>query len=160
MEIVAEIPQSEIDRFGDELQRDFDSIRQEVQGAMADAYYSVVIQNIGDTGFDRPAPWPPLSPGYAKAVGRKHATLFVTGKLMSAIRKDNSSADAATVSVSDNDCEYAVAHQYGYPPKNLPARPYFPFDPQTGETTPFTLDLIQSVAEFALEKALHERGLA
>jgi phage gpG-like protein len=130
-----------------------------MQAAMAAAYVDVIAGNLGDSGVDRPFAWPPLSPAYAKKVGRSHATLYVTGELARAVKTDNSLGNHSTVSVSDDDCPYAVAHQYGYPPRNLPARPYFPFDPQTGETTPFTLELVQQAAEAALETHLAVRRM-
>jgi phage gpG-like protein len=129
-----------------------------MQAAMAAAYVDVVAGNLGNTGVDRPFAWAPLSPAYAKKMGRTHATLYVTGDLARAVKVDNSLAQHSTVSVSDDDVPYATAHQYGYPPHNLPARPYFPFDPTTGETTPFTLELVQQAAQDALDQHLASIG--
>jgi phage gpG-like protein len=156
IEVELEVDQSEVSLLASSLEAAVEEARPAVQSAMAEAYYDVVYGNIGEAGVDRPIFWPPLSKRYADKMSRSHATLFVNGQLLNAIKLDNSSDEQSTVSVSDQDCPYAVAHQYGYPPRNLPARPYFPFDPQTGETTAFTMALVQAAAEFALSVTMRE----
>jgi phage gpG-like protein len=162
--IEATIDQSELDNCADEIAAQIRAAVPAVQAAMAEMYRDIVIGNLGPSGVDRPITWEPLSNrsavgrAYIQKVGRTYATLYETGKLASAIRMDNSSVEQSTVSVSDEDCEYAVKHQYGFPPQNLPARPYFPFDPMTGETTPYTLAAMQQVAQETLNKEL-EAGL-
>lgn len=156
IEVQLEVDETEVSRLATQLEDAVEQARPRVQAAMAEAYYDVVYGNIGDVGVDRPLFWPPLSKHYAEKVNRSHATLFVSGQLLNAIKLDTSSDEQSTVSVSDQDCPYAVAHQYGYPPKNLPARPYFPFDPSTGETTPFTMMAVQAAAEFAFSVAMRE----
>lgn len=158
MQIEAHISDADAERFSQEVVAQLNGIRPAVQEAMADAYYDIVTRNIGDTGVARPLAWPALSPAYAKRVGRQHATLLVQGTLLFAIKLDKSSREEAVVSVSDADCPYAVAHQYGYPPRNLPPRPYFPFDPYTGETTPYALAEVQAAAELKLEEELAKGG--
>jgi phage gpG-like protein len=37
----------------------------------------------------------------------------------------------STTAIVGSDRPYAAAHQFGYPPRNLPARPYFPFAGRT-----------------------------
>ena len=159
MIIEATIDPSAVAQLSRDMQDELEFAAMGMQAAMAAAYVDVIAGNLGESGVDRPFAWAPLSPAYAKKVGRTHATLYVTGELARAVKVDDSLAQHSTVSVSDEDCPYAVAHQYGYPPRNLPARPYFPFDPQTGETTPFTLELVQQAAEAALELHLRTRGL-
>ena len=160
MIIEAYIDESELARCESEIAEQIRAAVPVVQAAMAEMYRDIVIGNLGPSGVDRPITWEPLSNrstvgrAYIKQVGRSYATLYETGKLASAIRMDNSSVEQSTVSVSDEDCEYAVKHQYGFPPQNLPARPYFPFDPQTVETTPYTLDAMRQVAEETLAKEL------
>lgn len=159
MIIEAEIDPSAVAQLSRDMQDELEFAAMGMQAAMAAAYVDVVASNLGNSGVDRPFAWAPLSGAYAKKVGRAYATLYVTGALAQAVKVDNSLAQHSTVSVSDDDCPYALAHQFGYPPRNLPARPYFPFDPQTGETTPFTLDLVRQAAEAALELHLRTRGL-
>ena len=43
-----------------------------------------------------------------------------TGRLKSSIRPIQTSDGAAVIS----DCIYARVHEFGYPPRNIPARPY------------------------------------
>lgn len=158
MQIVANISDAAAVQFEEDVLRDVEHARTAVQDAMAREYYDVVYDNIGDNGVDRPIPWPALSPRYAAKVNRSHATLFVNGTLLNAIRLGLGDPEEATVSVNDADCPYAVAHQYGYPPRNLPARPYFPFDPFSGETTPNTLERVRETAARALQRELERRG--
>ena len=157
MIIEANIDPSAVAALSRDMQDELEFAAMGMQAAMAAAYVDVVAGNLGATGVDRPFAWAPLSPAYARKMGRTYATLYVTGALAQAVKVDNSLAQHSTVSVSDDDCAYACAHQYGYPPHNLPARPYFPFDPTTGETTPFTLDLVQQAAQDALDQ--HFAGL-
>ena len=159
MIIEATIDPNEVAALSREMQDELQFAAMSMQAAMAAAYADVIAGNLGDRGVDRPFPWAPLSPGYARKVGRSHATLYVTGEMARAVKVDDSLGDHSTVSMDSNDCPYGVAHQYGYPPRNLPARPYFPFDPTTGRTTPFTLELVQQAAEAALETHLRVRGL-
>ncbi len=156
MMIEATMDQSEVNALSEHVQDQIEFAAMRVQAAMAAAYVDVIASNLGPWGIDRPFPWEPLSPGYAKKVGRKFATLYDTGAMARAVKTDNSKAYASEVSISDGDVPYATAHQYGYPPNNLPARPYFPFNPQTGETTPFTLELVRQAAEDELASTLRE----
>lgn len=148
MEVVElDIDESEVNRFADHLKEVAEGCREAAQAAMAEAYYDIVYNNIGfGWGEDRPVAWAPLSPQYAKQVNRSHATLFLNGQLLNAIKVNTTWATHSTVSISDDDCPYAVAHQYGYPPKRLPSRPYFPFDPQTGEHTAYSQNKVAEAA--------------
>jgi len=65
----------------------------------------------------RAATWP------AKKDGTP-ATLIKTTSLVRSLRVIEAAQTHATVG---SDRPYAAAHQFGYPPRNLPARPYFPF---------------------------------
>ena len=162
MIIEANIDPAAVAQLSRDMQDELEFAAMGMQAAMAEQYRDIVIGNLGPSGIDRPFAWAPLSNRapyfYAQTVGRSYATLYETGKLASSIRMDNSSAQAATVSVSEDDCSYAVMHQFGYPPKNLPARPYFPFDPQTGETTAFTLNAVKEAAEQSLAESLKAGG--
>lgn len=142
--------------FLEEMGHHLHDIKVKVQAAMADAYYNITYNNIGEQSMFRPMTWAPLSPRYAALMGRSHATLFVNGALLNAIKVDNTSSVESVVSVSDADCPYAVAHQFGYPPRNLPPRPYFPFDPMTGETTQHALEQVQQAAEATLANMIYK----
>jgi len=122
----------------------------EAQAAMAARYGEIVRSNFGESGLDRPSAWPPLSPSYAKEVGRTYATLFVSGALFSAVRVD---AQDARVSASNADAPYATAHQFGNPAGNLPARPYFPVAADGGPTE-YTRGEVLAAAAAALGRAL------
>ena len=128
-----------------------EEVKQPVQAAMGEMFYNVTRSNIGDFGLDRPTPWPPLSPSYARKVKRSHATLFETGNLENAIVVDTTSPDFAKVSTNDDSVSYALVHQFGGG-NNIPARPYFPV--KDGEVTPFTKALILEAAETELKGAL------
>ena len=158
MTIEANMDPSAVAALSRDMQDELEFAAMGMQAAMAAAYVDVVASNLGATGVDRPFAWEPLSPGYAAKMGRKYATLYVTGDLARAVKVDNSLVHCSTVSVSDDDVPYATAHQYGYPPHNLPARPYFPFDPATGETTPYTLNAVKEAAEQALAEHLQAGG--
>src|SRR5574343_1931252 len=112
MIIEAEIDPSAVAQLSRDMQDELEFAAMGMQAAMAAAYVDVVASNLGESGVDRPFAWAPLSPAYAKKVGRTHATLYVTGELARAVKVDDSLAQHSTVSVSDSDCSYAVAHQY------------------------------------------------
>lgn len=151
IELTARANPQDILEMNGELDRYFNSIKVEVQGAMADAFYEVVMGNFGTLGFDRPWDWAPLSPAYARKVGRSYATLFVTGALKDSVKHESVNPDAASVWVSDGDVPYATAHHYGVASKNLPARRVFPVD-LAGHVTQLTLDWVTD----ALREKLRE----
>lgn len=124
MKITLQITQQQIDALGDHLEKRIEEARLAAQEAGANAIYDMIQSNIGgEHGEHRPAPWPPLSPAYAKKVGRTYATLRVSGLLQSMIKVTHLH-DASVVSIDNADVPYALAHQFGA--GNLPARPYFP----------------------------------
>lgn len=90
----------------------------------------IVRDNIGQSGVDRPAPWPPLTPRYAKRVDRSYATLLKSGRLKADVRL------IVTYTYAEVSCgetaPYAEVHQNGGGNK-IPARPYFPI--QGGKLT-------------------------
>lgn len=152
MQILVGIDEADIELMSEELLEEVEANRQRIQGAMGEKYFEIVRGNFGEVGVDRPITWLPLSWSYAQRVKRSHATLFVTGKLESAIKFDNSNPDEAVISVSTSEIPYAAAHQFGYPAHGLPARPYFPFNPDTGETMPFTMQLVKEAGDAALRE--------
>lgn len=103
-----------------------ESVRLPVHQSMAAMFYAVVLSNFGPTGFDRPWEWAPLSESYAKRVGRTFATLYVTGALRSTIAA-TADENAGLVSMGKTgQVPYSLAHHYGNPAGNLPARRVFP----------------------------------
>lgn len=141
LELTARANPQDIAEMGGELDHYFNSIKVELQGAMADAFYEVVMGNFGTLGFDRPWDWSPLSPAYARKVGRSYATLFVTGALKDSVKHESVNPDAASVWMSKSDVPYALAHHYGNLEKNLPARRVFPLD-LADHVTQLTLDWV------------------
>lgn len=144
--------QADAAAFADSIYEQFESVRQDVQGAMGECFFEIVRSNFGKFGIDRPISWIPLTPDYAKRVGRDYATLFVSGALESAIQLDNSEPDFCRVSVSDDDVPYATVHQFGGG-NNVPARPYFPID-SAGYPTPYAQGEVTNAAMSALAWAL------
>ena len=147
------ISAAEAHDMGVNIEHELWKLKSNVQLAMGIAFESVVLNNFGFLGEDRPDEWPPLSPAYAKKVNRTWATLQVDGTLRAAVKLDNSDLDFAKVSASNSDVPYATAHQHGVAERNLPARPYFPMDPQ-GEVTDYTKGVVREAAINALREEL------
>lgn len=71
--------------------------------------------------------WSPLNPQYEFAKRTKYpgaGILVASGKLRSSFRYFHTS----TKLLFDNPTEYAMVHQKGYPPKNIPQRKFFKVD--------------------------------
>lgn len=155
MQITVTISSEEFERLQASIHGKFGDKVAWVQGKMAERYWLLVQNNLGPTGEARPNVWPPLSnspagKAYQRKVGRSYATLLETGALAAAIKLDR---ENATVSVNSNDCEYALAHQYGYPKGNLPARGYFPFD-ESGQPTMYAQAAVEEAAAEAVKQML------
>ncbi len=147
------IPSSELDRVAQELERKIELMRSDVQLAMAEAFEETVLNNFGPVGEDRPFDWPPLSPAYAKKVGRTYATLYVTGAMKQAV-KIESAMESADVVLSDSDCAYATPHhKLSAAPPGLPTRRVFPID-EANEVTPMTTAKVVNAADEALRRML------
>jgi len=106
--------------------------RTPIHRAMANRYLQIVQNAIGEDGFGRPAPWAPLSPRYARRVNPPVPTLYRSGRMYRGIRILEVNSDHATVVSSGTP--YSAVHQWGNPAKNLPARQFFPIQPN-GEPT-------------------------
>lgn len=127
-----------------------------VQGAMRDRFYEMVMSNFGVAGADRPWHWQPLSPAYAKKVGRDIATLYVSGALKDSVMKggEGSGTAGATVSMSDSSVPYATAHHRGVPEnrgsvrRGLPARRVFPLT-SANNVMPYTREQVVEAARSA-----------
>lgn len=134
MNIQFNVTITELERFGHGLSGLVQALRGAAHQAMAERFYEIVANNFGESGEDRPSAWAPLTPRYAKRVGREYATLAVTGRLFDAVKVE-SDMNSGRVSVSNSDCPYALVHQYGGG-NNIPARPYFPIEAD-GEPTSY-----------------------
>ena len=110
------------------VERQIVDVQQPVQQAMAEQFRDIVMSNFGETGLDRPAPWPPLSDrsaigrAYIRKVGRTYATLYLTGAMAGAVRQTDG-PDGSSVSLSDTDVAYATRHHDG---QGVPKRRVFP----------------------------------
>lgn len=137
------------------LIRTIEATRFPVNSAMTAVYYGVVMANFGSTGFDRPWGWKELSPAYAKRVGRTFATLYVTGALQDSVGVDVTETGGVVSMGAGNrgDVPYALAHHYGHPQKNLPARRVFPMR-KDGSTTEATKALVLEAALRRLKEVL------
>lgn len=121
--------------------------------AMAEFFQEAVLSNFGATGKYRPwSGWPPLSPAYAKKVGRDYATLEVSGRLKANVLLELNGAGNFEVTSDDDRVPYAVVHQTGGG-NNIPAREYFPMY-DDGTVYRQVSDLVQRAAEDALLKEL------
>lgn len=137
-----------------------DRTRDTVQAAMADAYKGIVDANFGSGGFSRPWPWAPLSPEYARRVGRRFATLYVTGALKGTVQKEAPAGGApAEVSMSNTGLvPYAMAHHFGNPAgtrqrPGLPARRVFPMN-EDGSPTQIAASTVAQAARRAIKEVL------
>jgi phage gpG-like protein len=148
-----EISEDELRQMAGNVERQLWMVKSDAQLAMAEAFERVTLANFGATGIDRPMSWQPLSPAYARKVGRTYATLEVSGTLKAAIKVDNSDLDHSKVSVSNADVPYATAHHFGNERGNLPQRPYFPID-DNGNLTPFTEAEVVEAARRTIERGL------
>jgi phage gpG-like protein len=124
-----------------------------VHAAMAGQFYQCTLDNFGASGSFRIHQWAKLSPAYARKVRRDYATLNVTGKLRSAIKKSSSEV-SGRVSVSKGECEYALVHQFGG--KTMPDRPYFPIHTD-GSVLGSVKTLVREAAQLALTTNLRNR---
>jgi phage gpG-like protein len=137
---------------GKVLQR-IEKVRAPVHSAMAGQFYQCVMDNFGASGSFRIQQWAKLSSAYARKVRRDYATLNVTGKLRSSIKKSSSEV-SGRVSVNKGECEYAIAHQFGSGP--LPSRPYFPIYPD-GSVLGSVKNLVRDAAALALTTNLRNK---
>src|SRR6478609_2754231 len=125
--------------------------RTPINFAMGQKMREMVWGNFGVAGVDRPMAWAPLSPAYAKKVGREYATLKLTGALKDAIAVGGAEGESITVSVSDADVPYSSVHQSGS--RRMPKRPYFPID-DNGNVMPYTASQVTAAAQKAAEEEL------
>jgi len=149
--ITITIDPGDLATFARETERTVEEARLAAQTAMANTYWQIVQDNLGDIGRDRPIEWVDLSPKYAKRVGRAHATLLETGRLAANILTDFSDPAGFVISSSNARVLYATIHQTGG--KKMPARPYFPMD-EDGNTTPYTEAAVREAAREALQEVL------
>jgi hypothetical protein len=129
-----------------------EDIRPGIEAAMAERFFEIVRSNFGDFGVDRPIEWAPLTSRYAKKVGRDNATLFITGKLESAVHMETG-PDGGRVFISSDEAPSALAHQYGYAPNGIPPRPYFPIT-ESGGITWFTQMQVEEAARVELARLI------
>lgn len=151
MKVEMSVSRQELTGLESFLAEAFDSCRPALLDAMSGRFLEVVHGNFGIAGVDRPNQWAPLSPAYAKKVGREIATLRLTGALEAAIVRGGFEGDSVTVSVSNSDVPYATVHQTGS--TRMPKRPYFPIDDQ-GEVLDWTRGQVIESAQEALGREL------
>lgn len=154
MNINLDITNSELNAMAADVKRRVEEVRPGVQAKMAVAFQEMVFANFGPTGSYRPNEWPPLSPAYAKKVGRTYATLYVSGRLMNGVLLDASnSPDSMRVVAEDSNVPYATVHQYGGG-NNIPRRGYFPMTADD-EPTVEAQAVVLEAARAALLEALN-----
>lgn len=151
MRVELTISQREVDGMAGYLDEALAATRPAVLGAMGERFEQIVHGNFGIAGVDRPNAWAPLSPAYAKKVGREIATLRLTGALEAAIKRGGSEGESVTVSVSDSDVPYATVHQTGG--VRMPKRPYFPIG-DDGQVLDWTERQVVEAAADALGREL------
>ena len=137
----------------EQVQAKFEEVRVPIQAAMANRFASIVHNNFGQEGEDRPTQWPMLSRNYANAFhdGSRIPTETLSGDLQSSIQIDETNPDAAVVWT---DCPYAAEQQNGS--AHVPARPFFPIIGvgSGASLTPYTLDQVMRAAENEAERLL------
>lgn len=124
------------------------SARDSILRKMGAALKLDTVQNFGITGTDRPSNWKPLSIRYSKRVGRKSATLDLTGELMRSIRVGQPDGNSISVYTEDPKAAY---HQFGEG-KN-PLRPFFPITP-SGDLTPRARNRVETAAQLEAQRIL------
>jgi len=149
MNITFNVVEADLLALGVGITASIEAVRPKVNEAMGQRFYELVQGNFGIAGVDRPMAWAPLSPAYAKSVGRQIATLDLTGALRSAIMVGGNMGQGITVSVSNSSVPYATIHQTGG--LRMPARPYFPID-ENGEVLPYTVSQIVEVVAKTLRE--------
>ena len=139
-----------------QLSGQVESLAPPVQQAMAEMFKDIVMSNFGESGLDRPAPWPPLSDrseigrAYIRKVGRTYATLYETGLMAGSVNQTNTPA-GSSVSLSDQDCPYATRHHEGS--ELLPRRRVFPIL-DDGNITEKSKEMVLDAARLALQEAM------
>lgn len=151
--ITVKVDNASLVNVSDHVRKTFQQAKGRVQMAMANSFRECTYANFGGTERFVLAPYAPLSPSYARRVGRDYATLEVSGKLKGAIYTGISDEDAATVSVSNDDVPYASIHQYGG--KHMPVRPYFPIT-DDGMVLPEVEEIVMQAARDEMFKILSE----
>lgn len=147
-----------LEGFSQSLLQWAESLRQPVQSAMAARLQDITQSNFGaGDGEDRPAPWQPLSQGYAKAAhaGDTTPTEILSGDMRDSIHVDDDSAEFARVFT---DLEYAPEQQWGGGEWNTPARPFFPLigDESSAVLTEHSASEIRLAAEQAIADHLNQ----
>ena len=87
--------------------------------------------NFGKSGAYRDKPWAKLSPAYSQKVHRNYATEQVSGKLKASIQLGQSRGNYIEIYTRN---VYAAAQAFGYKPRHLPARNFFPIENVGGPT--------------------------
>ena len=108
---------------------------------------AALVKSEGEQAFTRPAkrpaPWAPL-----KRTGKPATLRGNPPVLMRSFRVGEPAGDSIRLEV---DRPYAAAHQFGAPSRNLPARPYLPFD-SAGNLLPRLEPLIISTVDRILSQ--------
>jgi len=128
------------------------AIKMGVQNAMANRFATVVDNNFGDSGEDRPGVWPILTKRYADEYKGTDRTpnLQLMGDLQSSIEIDEMNPDESSVFTNN---PYAMDHQMGVAERNLPARPFFPIS-EDGVVTDYTTEQCLRAAEIEINRVL------
>lgn len=158
MKLALKVSEQSLSALEKDVERTLIYVRPQANAAMRDRFYEIVMNNFGYAGAERPWSWERLSPKYAEKVGRKVATLEVSGALKAAVMKGGAEGASVTVSLSNSDIPYATAHHDGVPFGNrshpgLPGRRVFPMD-ENGEVTDWAREQIVEAAQKALADAL------
>lgn len=133
----------------------FERAKPDMLATMANRYASIVHNNFGDSGEDRPFPWPSLSGAYAFKYhgGDRTPRLQLTGELQASIQIYE--GDDYSAVWTDNP--YAETMQWGSEADdrfNVPARPFFPLY-ENGTLTPYSEAECIMAAQNALNRHLN-----
>ena len=104
---------------------------------------------LGQRAFTEAALRPSTWAARAKEPKKAHPLLWDTGDLHDSIRLGAITRKSVNIVAH---VPYAAAHQLGYEPNNLPARPFLPFDKQ-GSLTPKGATQVERALRAALKPA-------
>lgn len=123
-----------------------------ILASMATALQSWVVQSFSDAA-KRIMAWPDRR-RYYKGRGwvTEPSNLQLSTKLRQSIRVRETTPTRAVIAT---DAAYAAAHQFGYPRRNLPPRPYFPVS-QGGNLSPASEKSVAAAGQAALDAELRK----